>query len=108
AREDVGATETTHTSTARLALSMTADDGAIPPTSFGKAAVLSAGRAPRCLLQAMVTLLAAVTAEPTCPLAKLPVGPEPEVDITDLAVAPLVLPRGPGCAVVGAESSTSY
>ena len=43
---------------------MTVDDGAIPTIYLEYAADLFDEKAPRCLLQAMVTLLAAVTAEP--------------------------------------------
>ena len=109
AREEGGASEVIHTSTAKFDLSMTVDDGAVPTIYLEYAADLFDDVAPRCLLQAMVTLLAAVTADPAGSLAALPLGPEPDVDVTDLAVPRrLVLPRGPGLAVVGAGASTSY
>ena len=103
AREEGGASEVTHTSTAKFDLSMTVDDGSVPTIYLEYAADLFDDVAPQCLLQAMVTLLAAVTADPTGSLATLPLGPEPDVDVIDLTVPRrLVLPRGPGLAAVGA------
>ena len=109
AREEGGASEVTHTSTAKFDLSMTVDDGSVPTIYLEYASDLFDEIAPRCLLQAMVTLLAAVTADPASPLAALPLGPEPDVDVIDAAVPRrLVLPRGSRLAMVGAGSSTSY
>ena len=109
AREEGGASEVTHTSTAKFDLSMTVDDGSVPTIYLEYAADLFDDVAPQCLLQAMVALLAAVTGDPARSLTVLPLGPEPDVDVTDSA-APgrLVLPRGPRLAAVGADLSTSY
>ena len=64
AREEGGASEVTHTSTAKFDLSMTVDDGSVPTIYLEYAADLFDDIAPQCLLQAMVTLLAAVTSRP--------------------------------------------
>ena len=70
AREEGGASEVTHTSTAKFDLSMTVDDGSVPTIYLEYAADLFDEIAPRCLLQAMVTLLAAVTADPAGTLGR--------------------------------------
>ena len=97
AREEGGASEVTHTSTAKFDLSMTVDDGSVPTIYLEYAADLFDDVAPQCLLQAMVALLAAVTADPDAQpghaAARSRTGRRRHSIARSVR---LVLPRGPG------------